>query len=81
MIFCLAYLRNQEVSSRNAPVDTWPGLGGFRMNKLINAKKLRRSLPDVIKQVRRGGRYRAKAVGRSTVGGSAAEHDAVLYGR
>jgi antitoxin (DNA-binding transcriptional repressor) of toxin-antitoxin stability system len=82
------------------------------MNRLINAKQLRSSLPDVVKQVRRGGRftviyrsrpafqivpvdapltapdelrhdtlYHAKPVGRSTDGRSAAEHDAILYGR
>ena len=82
------------------------------MNELINAKQLRSSIPEVVKQVRRGGRftvlyrrrpafqivpvdgpltapddlkedtlYRAKAVGHSTDGRSAADHDAVLYGR
>jgi antitoxin (DNA-binding transcriptional repressor) of toxin-antitoxin stability system len=82
------------------------------VNTLINAKQLRSSLPEVVKQVRRGARftvlyrsrpafqvipvgapaeapgdlnreplYRAKAVGRSTDGGSAVGHDALLYGR
>lgn len=82
------------------------------MNKLINAKQLRHSLPKLVQQVRRGARftvlyrsrpafqilpvdaasgpvedlsreplYHAKAVGRSTDGRSAAEHDALLYGR
>ncbi len=82
------------------------------MNTLISAKQLRSSLPDVVKKVRRGGRftvlyrsrpafqivpvgasleapddlnreplYQAKPVGRSTDGRSAAEHDALLYGR
>jgi antitoxin (DNA-binding transcriptional repressor) of toxin-antitoxin stability system len=82
------------------------------MNKLISAKQLRSSLPDVVKQVRRGTRftviyrsrlafqivpmdprltasgnlrhdtlYRAKPAGRSSDGGTAAHHDAMLYGR
>jgi antitoxin (DNA-binding transcriptional repressor) of toxin-antitoxin stability system len=82
------------------------------MNKLISAKQLRSSLPEVVKKVRRGARftvlyrsqpafqvvpvdapletaddlkheplYRAKAVGRSSDGRSAAEHDALLYGQ
>jgi prevent-host-death family protein len=81
------------------------------MNTIINAKKLRASLPEVVEKVRRGGRftvlyrsrpafqvvpvdampdtlgdlaneplYRAAALGRSTDGRSAADHDAVLYG-
>ncbi|MGA2175796.1 MAG: type II toxin-antitoxin system prevent-host-death family antitoxin [Verrucomicrobiota bacterium] len=81
------------------------------MNTIINAKKLRASLPEVVEKVRRGGRftvlyrsrpafqvvpvdatpdtvgelaseplYRAKAVGRSTDGRAAADHDSLLYG-
>jgi prevent-host-death family protein len=80
------------------------------MNTVINAKKLRASLPEVVRQVRRGTRftvlyrsrpafqvipvdasdnpkgelakdplYRAKPLGRSTDGCSAADHDALLY--
>lgn len=80
------------------------------MNKLINAKELRASLPRVVEKVRHGARftvlyrsrpafqvvpvdasegtaadleqdplYRAKPVGRSRDGRSAADHDAVLY--
>lgn len=82
------------------------------MNVSINAKRLRASLPDVVKRVRRGTRftviyrsraafqivpvneaenvsgeladdplYRAEAVGRSSDGRTAADHDAVLYGK
>lgn len=82
------------------------------MNVPINAKRLRASLPDVVKRVRKGTRftviyrsrpafqivpvndaeqppvaladdslYRAPAVGRSSDGRTAADHDAVLYGR
>ncbi len=83
----------------------------FRMNEIINTKKLRASLPEVVAKVRRGARftvlyrsrpafqvipvdaapisegdlnedplYRAKPLGRSTDGPSAAEHDLLLYG-
>ena len=82
------------------------------MNVPINAKKLRATLPDVVKRVRKGTRftviyrsqaafqivpvnesdrtpvslvddplYRAQAVGRSTDGRTAADHDDVLYRR
>jgi antitoxin (DNA-binding transcriptional repressor) of toxin-antitoxin stability system len=82
------------------------------MNTVINAKKLRASLPEVVEKVRRGVRftvlyrsrpafqvvpveqgastigdlkedslYRAPAVGRSTDGRSAADHDSVLYSK
>lgn len=82
------------------------------MNTVINAKKLRSALPQVVRQVRRGMRftvlyrsrpafqvvpvdtsespkgevaedplYRAKPLGRSSDGRSAADHDAMLYGR
>jgi len=82
------------------------------MNVPINAKRLRGSLPEVVKRVRKGTRYtviyrsrpafqivpitdseqppvalsddpiyRAPAVGRSTDGRTAADHDAALYGR
>jgi antitoxin (DNA-binding transcriptional repressor) of toxin-antitoxin stability system len=80
------------------------------MNTVINAKKLRASLPEVVEKVRRGVRftvlyrsrpafqvvpvepgpftvgdlerdslYRAPAVGRSTDGRTAGEHDSLLY--
>ena len=80
------------------------------MNVLINAKRLRAFLPDVVERVRKGTRftvlyrsrpafqivpvddaerggvaltddslYQAPAVGRSTDGRTAADHDAVLY--
>jgi antitoxin (DNA-binding transcriptional repressor) of toxin-antitoxin stability system len=79
------------------------------MNTVINAKKLRASLPEVVEKVRRGVRftvlyrsrpafqlvpvesepaavgdlehdsiYHAPAVGRSTDGRIAADHDAIL---
>ena len=79
------------------------------MNKVINVKKLRDSLPEVVEKVRRGVRftvlyrsrpafqvvpvepvpsamgdldrdsiYRAPAVGRSTDGRLAADHDSIL---
>ena len=82
------------------------------MNKVINAKELRSTLPQVVRKVRRGMRftvlyrsrpafqvvpvdalenpkgelgedplYRAKPLGQSTDGRSAADHDALLYGR
>jgi antitoxin (DNA-binding transcriptional repressor) of toxin-antitoxin stability system len=82
------------------------------MNRTINTKELRASLPKVVKQVRRGARftvlyrsrpafqvipvdaapgakhvlehdslYHAKAVGRSTDGRQAADHDSLLYGK
>jgi antitoxin (DNA-binding transcriptional repressor) of toxin-antitoxin stability system len=82
------------------------------MNTVINAKKLRASLPEVVKKIRRGARftvlyrsqpafqlvpiepgpstmgelerdtlYRAPAVGRSTDGRVAADHDSILYSR
>jgi prevent-host-death family protein len=81
-------------------------------NVLINAKRLRGSLPDVVKRVRKGTRftvvyrsrpafqivpigqdqpdlgpladdplYPAKALGRSTDGLEASDHDRVLYGK
>ena len=81
-------------------------------NVLINAKRLRGSLPDVVERVRKGTRftviyrsrpafhivpvddvehaavaladdplYRATAVGTSSDGRTAADHDATLYGR
>jgi prevent-host-death family protein len=80
------------------------------MNAIINVKKLRASLPEVMKRVRQGGRftviyrsrpafqiipvndtgslmaplekdtlYRAKPVGRSMDGRSAANHDALIF--
>ena len=82
------------------------------MNISINAKRLRGSLPDVVKRVRRGTRftviyrsrpafqivpvgddehaagaleddplYRARAVGRSSDGRVATNHDRTLYGK
>jgi antitoxin (DNA-binding transcriptional repressor) of toxin-antitoxin stability system len=82
------------------------------MNAVINAKKLRSELPQVVQKVRRGMRftvlyrsrpafqvvpidaaespagelaedplYRAKPLGRSVDGRSAAERDELLYGR
>jgi antitoxin (DNA-binding transcriptional repressor) of toxin-antitoxin stability system len=82
------------------------------MSIVINAKRLRASLPDVVERVRKGARftviyrsrpafeivpvsepagpalrleedplYRAEAVGRSRDGRTAADHDALLYGR
>lgn len=82
------------------------------MNVSINAKRLRATLPDVVKRVRRGTRftviyrsrpafqivpvnesgqasvsladdplYRAQAVGSSSDGHTAADHDATLYRR
>jgi antitoxin (DNA-binding transcriptional repressor) of toxin-antitoxin stability system len=82
------------------------------MNTVINAKKLRASLPEVVEKVRRGVRftvlyrsrpafqlvpvepepaatgdlerdtiYRAPAVGRSTDGRTAADHDSLLYSK
>ena len=82
------------------------------MGTIINAKRLRASLPDVVERVRKGTRftvvyrsrpafeivpvgglavpstpladeplYRAGPVGRSRDTLSAADHDAVLYGR
>ena len=80
------------------------------MNKVINAKELRASLPALVGKVRRGERftvlyrsrpafqvvpvddapgaagdvendplYRAKPLGRSADGRSAADHDSILY--
>ena len=82
------------------------------MSVIINAKRLRASLPEVVQRVRKGARftviyrsrpafqivpvdeaelpagdladeplYRAAALGRSTDGLAAADHDAVLYKR
>jgi antitoxin (DNA-binding transcriptional repressor) of toxin-antitoxin stability system len=82
------------------------------MNTVINAKKLRASLPEIVEKVRRGVRftvlyrsgpafqvvpvepgppeagdlesdpiYLAAAVGRSTDGRCAADHDSVLYSK
>ncbi|HEX6005513.1 MAG TPA: type II toxin-antitoxin system prevent-host-death family antitoxin [Burkholderiales bacterium] len=82
------------------------------MDKTINAKELRASLPRIVERVRRGERftvlyrsrpafrvvppdeaqqasgsfrddslYRAGAVGRSTDGLAATDHDTALYGR
>jgi prevent-host-death family protein len=81
-------------------------------NVVINAKRLRGSLPDVVKRVRKGTRftvvyrsqpafqivpvdehdqsvlpldrdplYKAKGLGRSTDGLTAADHDTILYGK
>jgi antitoxin (DNA-binding transcriptional repressor) of toxin-antitoxin stability system len=81
-------------------------------NVTINAKRLRGSLPDVVKRVRKGTRftvlyrsrpafqivpigeeqpdlgpladdplYKAKGIGRSTDGLTAADHDKILYGK
>jgi antitoxin (DNA-binding transcriptional repressor) of toxin-antitoxin stability system len=82
------------------------------MAKTINARELRGTLPDVVRQVRLGARftvlyrsrpafqivpvdestvphlplksdplYRAKPVGKSSDGLTAADHDAALYGK
>ena len=82
------------------------------MNVPINAKRLRATLPEVVRRVRKGTRftviyrsrpafqivpvndaeqsaaaladdplYLAPAVGRSADGRTAADHDALLYGR